>query len=318
LRDTTDPAIRAWILRQGYRNSVMYEYLAYIAATTGGLLEALRDGTPDRELLTAAGEILEALCVGGPAEDMSDYADGADAVEAYLAHMTARAETLRDFQSIATIATFLEGEERWDHLTSMGWTATRREAFEHACEAILGRGSWDPVIYAGLDSDDDTDYWLAEQAASRRGLDIFDIQVARIRRDPLGGGWFAAWQGADDVRAATLAALASDLLPLDEIATGPSDAIGLGPEWRAHGALDWSLQALRHHPGIGAELVLVGLRSPVVRNRNMSLNCLQQWPREQWPDGAIELARRLAESDPNEQAREFAAEVLAGRELSGS
>ncbi|GAB3251043.1 hypothetical protein [Nocardioides dilutus] len=312
LRGTTDPAIRAWILRQGYRNSVMYEYLAHIAATTGGLLEALRDGTPDRELLTAAGEILEALCVGGPAEDMSDYVDGADAVEAFLGQMTTRAETLRDFQSIASIATFLDGEEQWDMLASIGWTATRREAFERACEEILGRDSWDPVIYAGLDSDDGADYWLAEQAARRRGLDIFDIQVARIRREPLGGGWFTAWQGADDVRAVTLAALARELLPLDEIATGPSDAMGLGPGWQAHAALDWSLQALRDHPGIGAELVLAGLRSPVIRNRNMALNCLKEWPRERWPEGAIELARRLAESDPNEQAREFAAEVLAG------
>lgn len=312
LRDTTDPAIRAWILRQGYRNSVMYEYLAYIAATTGGLLDALRDGTPDRELLTTAGEILEALCVGGPAEDMSDYADGADAVEAYLAHMSARAETLRDFQSISSIAMFLEVEERWDDLASIGWTATRREAFERACEEILGRDSWDPIIYAGLDSDDGADSWLAEQAAKRRGLDIFDIQIARIRRDPLGSGWFAAWQGVDDARARTLAAVATELLPLDEIATGPGDAMGLGPGWQAHGALDWSLQALRDHPSVGADLVLTGLQSPVIRNRNMALNCLKEWPREQWPDGAIELARRLAESDPNEQAREFAAEVLAG------
>ena len=37
LRHTSDPAIRRWILRTGFRNSVMYEYLAYIAATTGGL-----------------------------------------------------------------------------------------------------------------------------------------------------------------------------------------------------------------------------------------------------------------------------------------
>jgi len=312
LRDTSDPAIRAWILRQGYRNSVMYEYLAHIAATTGGLLEALRDGTPDRELLTSAGEILEALCVGGPAEDMSDYADGADAVEAYLGHMATRAETLRDFSSIASLATFLASDEPWDHLASLGWTATRREAFERACEDVLGRDSWDPLIYVGLDSDDGAGYWLAEQAARRRGLDIFDIQVARIRREPLGSGWFAAWQGADDVRAARLASLAQDLLPLDEIATGPADAMGLGPEWQAHGALDWSLQALRDHPGIGSALVLAGLQSPVVRNRNMALQCLKTWPRETWPDGAADLARRLAHSDPNEHAREFAIEVLAG------
>jgi hypothetical protein len=61
LRETTDPDIRSWILREGYRNSIMHEYLAYIAATTGGLLEALRAETVDRRLLTAAGQILQAL-----------------------------------------------------------------------------------------------------------------------------------------------------------------------------------------------------------------------------------------------------------------
>jgi len=311
LRDTTDPAIRSWILRQGYRNSIMYEYLAYIAATTGGLLDALREGDPDRELLTAAGEILEALCVGGPAHDMTDYEQGVDAVEAYLGHMRSRADTLRDFHSISAIASFLDLHDGWDELSAHGWTATRREAFEKACAEILERSSWAPLIYAGLDSDEGADFWMAEQAARRQRLDIFDIQLARIRRDPLGSGWFAAWQGADDVRATALAAAASELLPLDEIATGPADAMGLGPEWRAHSALDWSLQALRDHPGVGADLVLAGLQSPVTRNRNMSLHCLEQWPRDLWPAGALDSLRALAASDPNEHAREFAAEVLA-------
>ncbi len=34
LRSTTDPEIAHWILLEGFRNAVMYEYLAYIAATT--------------------------------------------------------------------------------------------------------------------------------------------------------------------------------------------------------------------------------------------------------------------------------------------
>lgn len=314
LRTTTDPAICAWILRQGYKNSIMYEYLAYIAATTGGLLDALRDASPDREVLTAAGDILEALVVGGPAEDMADYEQGADAVEAYLGQMTSRAETLADFQSVSTIAMFLERDDGWDELAGLGWTATRREAFERACERILADEAWAPRVYAGLDSDDGATYWRAEQAARRLGLDIFDIQVARIRRDPLGGGWFTAWQGADDVRAVYLAALASELLPLADIASGPGDAMGIGPEWRAHSALDWSLQELRHHPGVGADLVLAGLQSPVVRNRNMSLHALKEWPRGEWPPPALDLVRSLAVSDPHEQAREFAAEVLASYE----
>ena len=112
LRGTTDPSIRSWILRRGFRNSVMYEYLAYIAATTGGLLEALRAEAPDRELLTAAGEIFEALAMGGPAEDLHDYEDGPEAVATYLDLMAARSETLGDFLAVAAIRSFLDSEEK--------------------------------------------------------------------------------------------------------------------------------------------------------------------------------------------------------------
>jgi hypothetical protein len=60
----------------------MYEYLAYIAATTGRLLEALRRDIVDRDLLTAAGEILSSLATGGPAQNLDDYEEGSEAVEA--------------------------------------------------------------------------------------------------------------------------------------------------------------------------------------------------------------------------------------------
>lgn len=163
-----------------------------------------------------------------------------------------------------------------------------------------------------LESDNPQEYWRAEQAARNRGIDIFAAQVHRIRSDPLGSDWFSAWQGASPERADQLVRLAAELLPLSEIATGPQDEHGIGPEWRAHSALDWTLQALRHYPGIGGELVPIGLQSPVTRNRNMALNILNEWPRDRWPSEARELAQRLATSDPNEQARNFAGEVLAG------
>ena len=310
LRGTTDPAIRAWILRTGFRNSIMYEYLAHIAATTGGLLEELKSSDPDRELLTAAGEILEALTAGGPAEDIDDYEEGADAVAAYLDHLGTHAATLGDFHAVAAIQDFLARESGWDERVARGWTASRRSAFEVRCAEILGRDVWRDRTAVALLSEDPGEFWRADQAARRLGIDTFDLHLRRVRQDPFGNGWFAAWQQADATRAEELAAAARESLPLADIATGPADALGLGPEWRAHGALDWTLQALRNHPGVGADLVLVGLQSPVTRNRNMSLNILKEWPRSHWPAGARELAERLAHSDPNDQAREFAAEVL--------
>jgi hypothetical protein len=312
LRNTADPEIRSWILREGYRNSIMYEYLAYIAATTGGLLDALRHEDVDREVLTAAGDILEALVMGGPAEDLDDYESGTDAVEAFLGHMESRAETLGDFHAVAAIRSYLSRDDGWESCSQRGWTATRREAFEARCDEILQRAEWSDRISVGLLSEDQAEFWRAEQAARKRGIDTFDIHVDRIREDPLGGPWFHAWQQADGDRAERLVALARDLLPLGVIPTGPSDELGMGPEWRPHSALDWTLQALRDRVGVGSDLVLLGLQSPVTRNRNMSLKVLEEWPSSAWPEGARQLAEHLAQSDPNERARELAAEVLSG------
>ena len=174
LRDTESPEIRDWILREGFRNSIMNEYLVYIAATTGGLLAALHEVGPDRALLTAAGEILEALVMGGPAEDLDDYDAGVDAVEAFLRHLVTRAETLGDFNAVAAIGEYLAREDGWDERSRRGWTATRRQAFESTCAEILDRPLWDDRVAVGLLSDDPAEVWLAERAASRRGVDTLD------------------------------------------------------------------------------------------------------------------------------------------------
>jgi hypothetical protein len=70
LRRTGDEEIRDWILRHGFRNKVMNEYLAYIAATTGRLLDRLEEPDPDEELIAAVGEIISVLVAGGPPPDI--------------------------------------------------------------------------------------------------------------------------------------------------------------------------------------------------------------------------------------------------------
>jgi hypothetical protein len=47
LANTTHPEIKKWLLREGYKNSVMYEYLAYTCAVSGGLAAALRTANID-------------------------------------------------------------------------------------------------------------------------------------------------------------------------------------------------------------------------------------------------------------------------------
>ena len=94
-----------------------------------------------------------------------------------------------------------------------------------------------------------------------------------------------------------------------------SDEMGFGAAWRAHHALDWTLQGLKKHPGLGGDLLLVALQSPVTRNRNMAIQALTAWPNPTWPEGAGGRLERVATTDPNANTREAAHELVAGRSL---
>jgi hypothetical protein len=312
LRTTEDPQIRSWLLREGYRNSVMYEYTAYIAAETGGLLAALQQDPVDRALLTAAGEILSALIQGGPAEDIADYADGADAIERYLTLMRSRAESLDDYLAVKAIRDFVGADEH-EAFDGTGWSVSRREAFHAVCVDILSQPRWHDRVAPLLKPDaSESDFWQARVVARDLGIDTFDASLRRLQQDPLGSWWYDAWSDADTDRARRLAELARNRLPLAEIASGPGNELGLGPEWNAHSALGWTLQALREHPGVGGDLLLVGLQSPVTRNRNMALNAFHRWPPESWPSQARELIEAAAATDPYEDTRELAGRILRG------
>src|SRR5690349_12117187 len=81
LAGTADPEIKAWLLRDGFRNRILDEYLAHTAATTGDLAGALAQDTVDEALLDGAGDMLLALCRGGPARDITDYPEAPQAIQ---------------------------------------------------------------------------------------------------------------------------------------------------------------------------------------------------------------------------------------------
>jgi hypothetical protein len=184
LQHTTDPAIRDWILRSGFRNSVMDEYLALIVARTGGLLQALRGPRVDRELLTAAGDVLLALLPYGPAGDIDDYEDAAEAVEAYLEAMRTRATDLADLTAVTGLQEWLASDS-WSERP--GWSALQRELCLAACREITARDHWQDWISVALLSEDEAEFAQAQRLAVTRGQDTFDALLPRIEKDPLKG-----------------------------------------------------------------------------------------------------------------------------------
>lgn len=126
-----------------------------------------------------------------------------------------------------------------------------RERIRSSAERLLDHSQWRSLATTGLDSDDPQEFWCAERAARILGIDPFERLLVRIDTDPLDGPWFQAWQDATRDRAELLVERAARLLDLSTIATGPSTAIGMGPNFKPHSALGWTLQGLQAHPDLG-------------------------------------------------------------------
>ena len=296
--------VRDWLLRGGYRNSILDEYVAYLVAERCFLRQALEATRVDDELLDGAGGLIVALLRGGPAEDIDDYADGAGTVTAYLGHVRIRPLTLERLVVVAELRRWLAGAGAdWDDRSRRGWTATVREALEGATDDVLQRREVGTILEHGLGSPDAELFASADHLAKLLGVDTFNRHLAVLERDPLHQrSWYRAVQQADAPRLVQLIALAESRLPLADVATGPADHLGLGPGFEPHGCLDAILQGLGPHPGCGWALVRTALASPVVRNRNMALRVLDQWGASRWPAAARQHLERAAAIEPNESA----------------
>ena len=92
--------------------------------------------------------------------------------------------------------------------------------------------------------------------------------------------WFRLVQTEDAARFDQALALASELLPLDAIATGPEDEPGFDPQFEVHDTLLVVVQSLVDAPGRGLNLIAAALQSPVIRVRRGALRVLAAWADE--------------------------------------
>lgn len=314
LSETEDEYIKDWMLREGYQNEIMYEYTALICAQTGGLLAALQKLAADDELLKGAGQILSTLISGrggGPAEGIESYRDGAAATESYLRLISGRDNDIEVLVHTNKIEQFLIDEE--DGISSLPddisseWLS-RQEDLAGLIKRISSQPGWEEKVRSGLKAPERQEFWTATEGAEILGIDVWEVYFERIQNGE--DYWWNAMQTSDPERVDRLIEHAERTFPLDEIATGAGEELGLGEKFQAHQGLDWVLQDLRRFPGKGWTLIRTGLLSPVVRNRNMSVNALAAWKRESWPKDAEVLLRKSYDVEPNEQTKELMKNVL--------
>ncbi|PRP98629.1 hypothetical protein [Enhygromyxa salina] len=289
LAQTCDPEIRAWLVRQGFRNQVMDEYLAHTCAIAGDLAGALEADIVDDPLLDGAAGILAALLNGGPAEDIEDYEHAPRAASAYLRHLARRpehrtldlahllvVEQLREF--IGPVGDELEDDET---LRELGWTLEIRRVVLDMCARVVARPEWPRLVQEGLETESLERFHQADAAAQLLGIDAWSHHLRRVQASPRSSpSWFRLVQTEDDDRFAQALQLAERLLPLHEIATGPAEEVGLSREFDVHDTLLMVVQSLVDKPGRGLELLDTALQSPVTRVRRGALRVLVAWADE--------------------------------------
>ncbi len=299
LKATTNPETQNWLLREGYRNGVMFEETAFVAATAGRLADALT-GEVDPALLDHAGDLLGALAMGGPAEDMSDYPDGAAALGAYLRWVEAAAPTVRCLRCLIGLEAYLQGVAE----TNPYLTAQQHSQLRLTCTSVLNRSPWVALVAAELHCDDWDRVAQVVGAGWRFDLPVQAVLMSWLPRVPHSGYlWGVLVRNADRDGIVELVAQAATLLPLDAVRAGASNDLGFGAEYAADHCLQQLLQGLRDHPGVGWQAVEAGLHNRVVGVRNCALSVLEIWPRDTWPPAASETLRAMLWKEPNANVR---------------
>jgi len=317
LKDTQDPDIQAWMIREGFRNGVMDEYLACICARAGRLHQALKRQYIDEALLNGAADIIQALIAGGPAEGIDDYAYAADASEAYVNCVWSRGNLgLKHFLAVAMLRWFLSLPDGWDKRHNSGWTEPRRLKLQALCDDVFGWETWRQQTLRALSASDEQTFYEGDNAARWLSMDTWELHFNRVKAAPLtSSSWYRLMQQTDGDRIDAVLAFAESALPLEAIKTGPADELGLEPGFEAHQALDWVLQELRRFPNRGWRLIKAGLRSPVVRNRNMAIAALAAWPRETWAPEHTSAVLTAHEIEPDGKVKRRLEDLLAGKPL---
>ncbi|MCP2323365.1 hypothetical protein HDA40_001872 [Hamadaea flava] len=315
LAETERRDILDWILRDGFRNTVMDEYLAYLAASRGDLLSALSGDDVDDDLIRAAGDLLMALLRGGPASDIHDYTDGAAVVRVYLNLMREHATRLQHLLIIGAIRDFVTGDQPrrgWPD----GWDEATRAAFTAQCQQLVAAPMWAPMAVEALEASDETNSWLGQRACTILGISTLPTLLRQLRQQPLDPTkWFHAVEQADQDTIHQVVDLAIEALPLEQIATGPGEELGLGQQWAAHQCLDFLIQGLDKWPGTGWPLITTALASPVIRNRNLAVRALAAWPRSTWPADTESRLRQAVSVEPQHDVKERMIATLEGRPL---
>lgn len=298
--------IKDWLVREGYRNEIMYQYLAYPCALYGELHLKLAEQKIDEELYLSATDILNALLdENSPAETIYEYVHAAQVVQDLIRHTNLHGADIRIFNLLHKMKEFLEKLQ--DDLGQQGDNGWNEDIISNCLIDIVGLQNsrdWRQLALEALKSDDNTLYWEGTEAAPRLGIDLWESYWNRLQRNPVDSStWLNIYNYGKVDNPERIIDFAVNNLPLEEISTGAKDNLSYGKEYHKHLSLEYAVAFLKDYPGKGEKLLLAALRSPATAIRNKAILVLQKWKRVNWSQEIEQEVLFLSEHEPNADTR---------------
>lgn len=269
-----------WILCSGCRNSVLDSYLALTCAQKCELAEQLRAPELTKEEYRGACVIIKSLLeTGGPCPGIEAYEEADLALHRFLQHAGRREMDITLLSLLLDICRYYEemqneqdaGEEDGER------TVKQKQAGLCAmelCRSLLdGAGAKDIILKEIKEGNLDQ----AVSAADSMKLDVREEAWKCLEEAPMDRFYSAWYLVKDQAGAERLAALFENILPLEEMASGVSDLLGLGEGDLNYNCLAYLLQLLKPYPLTGMKLVAAAMDAPVVNNRSMASQVLLEW-----------------------------------------
>lgn len=307
--------IKDWLVLEGYKNNIMYEYLALTCAKNGMLNEKLNAEYIDDNLYSSAGDIIIALMDEGPAVGMSEYDESSETIDSFIQHSKTRNLNINNYITLHRIKDYLE-ESPEENETLKNWNQNDLSNCLIDINELLNSKDWTIEVKNALKSSDNIEYWNGKQAAEKLGIDLWDTVWNKLKQNPLdSSAWYDVTANSKENNVEEIIDFAINNLPLEFLGSGPKDSSGIGDDYQKHSSLDSVITFLENYPKKGEKLILVGLDSPVTRNRNMAIRVLDKWKAENWSNEITKKINRLKKIEPNEDTKNNIERLLKGEEL---
>lgn len=245
--------IKDWLLYEGIHNGVVSAYSAMDCYEKAGVRELLKVLLSTKEV-EAIADIIDALLDEGPVAGISAIDDAEELIMDFLNAAKSKELSINMCDIIYNIAEKFKDSE-----------------IEKKCNEILNSDKGKQTVT------DAVKVGKGIRLAEYLGLEFKQDLFRNLEEDFEHNYYQCNYLVKDEKYRQSVIDLFMKKLPLQTMKSLPKKEMGLGKNFEQYNQLVFIVNQLANYPLEGIELVLAGIQSPIINNRNMAINVLKAW-----------------------------------------